>query len=70
MVPHADGVDVVVDVDANNVEVVEDDLRFVSSLPDVGVSFSGVDSDPVTVLIIGNLRLLLNHFFLTWARVW
>jgi hypothetical protein len=68
VVPHADGVDVGVVVEATGDEVDGDVLHLVSSLFDSNVAGRDVDGYFVTFLLVGTFGLL-NHFFLTYSRV-
>jgi hypothetical protein len=70
VVPHVDDVDVGLVVEATGDEADGDVLHLVSSLCDGGVPLCDVDGYFVSFLIIRTLRLLFNHFFLTYSRVW
>jgi hypothetical protein len=69
VVPHVDGVDVGVVVEATGDEVDGDVLHLVSSFFDGSVAGRDVDGHFVTFLLVWTFCLLFNHFFLTYSRV-
>ena len=69
VVPHVDGVDVGVVVEATGDEVDGDVLHLVSSLFDGSVLGCGVDGHFVTFLFGWTFCFILNHFFRAYSRV-